>query len=255
MQEQNSPLFYSEGGVGDTLQHLPFMVLNKKARYCMMNHYKGAKELLKSLGVKPEYTFHYKTDVQKLELLKGMGLKEPMQQVPRTKYFDTNPFPQQKPLFTNSKPVIGVHLCGSKFSSDQYIKNGVATKTIPSSIIKDLNDYNVIVFGLPEEISRFGFKQSDTLKTITYLDIAKSFSYVEQCDAVVAADSAIKTMSSMLKIPTFVWVSDHADYFRDAVFISPYVDDGVMKVFKYRNSADQFYEGMNATHEFLKGVL
>ena len=62
-------------------------------------------------------------------------------------------------------------------------------------------------------------------------------------------------MSSMLKIPTFVWMSDHADYFRDVVFISPYVDDGVMKVFKYRNSADQFYEGMNATHEFLKGVL
>jgi len=255
MQEQNSPLFYSEGGVGDTLQHLPFMVLNKKARYCMMNHYKGAKELLKFLGVKPEYTFHYKTDIQKLELLKGMGLKEPMQQVPRTKYFSSNPFPQQKLLFTNGKPVVGVHLCGSKFSSDQYIKNGVATKSIPGATVDALNGYNVILFGLPEEISRFGFKQSDTLKTITYLDIAKSLSYVEQCNAVVAADSAIKTMSSMLKIPTFVWMSDHADYFRDVVFISPYVDDGVMKVFKYRNSADQFYEGMNATHEFLKGVL
>ena len=255
MQEQNSPLFYSEGGVGDTLQHLPFMVLNKKARYCMMNHYKGAKELLKYLGIKPEHTFHYKTDIQKLELLKGMGLKEPMQQVPRTKYFSSNPFPQQKPLFTNGKPVVGVHLCGSKFSSDQYIKNGVATKSIPGTTVDALNGYNVILFGLPEEISRFGFKQSDTLKTITYLDIAKSLSYVEQCNAVVAADSAIKTMSSMLKIPTFVWMSDHADYFRDVVFISPYVDDGVMKVFKYRNSADQFYEGMNATHEFLKGVL
>jgi len=255
MQEQNNPLFYIEGGVGDTLQHLPFMVLNKKARYCMMNHYKGSKELLKFLGIKHEYTFHYKTDIQKLELLKGMGLKEPMQQVPRTKYFNFNPFPQQKPLFTNGKPVVGVHLCGSKFSSDQYIKNGVATKSIPGATVDALNGYNVILFGLPEEISRFGFKQSDTLKTITYLDIAKSFSYVEQCDAVVAADSAIKTMSSMLKIPTFVWVSDHADYFRDAVFISPYVDDGVMKVFKYRNSADQFHEGMNATHEFLKGVL
>jgi len=255
MQEQNSPLFYSEGGVGDTLQHLPFMVLNKKVRYCMMNHYKGAKELLKSLGVKPEYTFHYKTDVQKLELLKGMGLKEPMQQVPRTKYFDTNPFPQQKPLFTNSKPVIGVHLCGSKFSSDQYIKNGVATKTIPSSIIKDLNDYNVIVFGLPEEVSRLNLKQSDTLKTITFLDIAKSLSYVGQCAAVIGADSSIKTMSSMLKIPTFVWVSDHADYFRDAVFINPYVDDGVIKVFRYKNAFAQRHDGMNATHEFLKGVL
>jgi len=255
MQEQNSPLFYSEGGVGDTLQHLPFMVLNKKVRYCMMNHYKGAKELLKFLGVKPEYTFHYKTDVQKLELLKGMGLKEPMQQVPRTKYFDTNPFPQQKPLFTNSKPVIGVHLCGSKFSSDQYIKNGVATKTIPSSIIKDLNDYNVIVFGLPEEVTRLNLKPSSNLKVVAYLDIAKSLSYVEQCDAIVGADSSIKTMGAMLKIPTFVWMSDHADYFRDAVFINPYVDDGVINVFRYKNAFAQRHDGMNATLEFLKGIL
>ena len=101
MQEQNNPLFYSEGGVGDTLQHLPFMLLNKhlNPRYCMMNHYKGAKELLKSLGIKPEYTFYYKNDIQKLDLLRGMGLKTPMESVPRTKYFNYNPFPKQKPLY------------------------------------------------------------------------------------------------------------------------------------------------------------
>ena len=255
MNLQNNILFYSEGGVGDTLQHLPFMLLNKKANYCLMNHYKGARELLKSLGIKPAYTFHYKTDDEKLAHLKGMDLKEPMQAVPRTKYFAANPFPKQKPLFSNGKPVIGVHLCGSKFSDNSYIKSGKATKSIPGDTVEALSDYNVILFGLPEEVSTFGFKQSDTLKLITFLDIAKSLSYVEQCDAVVAADSSIKTMSAMLKIPTFVWLADHADHFRDTVFISPYVDDGVMKIFKYRNSADQFHEGMSATQEFLKGVL
>jgi len=256
MQEQNNILFYSEGGVGDTLQHLPFMLLNKKARYCMMNHYKGAKELLRSFGIKPEYTFHYKTDIQKLEFLKGMGLKEPMQQVPRAKYFESNPFPQQKPLFDNDKPVIGVHLCGSKFSANGYIKHGKATKTIPADIIHHLShEYNVILFGLPEEVITLKLKQSNNLKFVTFLDIAKSLSYVSQCHAVIGADSSIKTMSAMLKIPTFVWMADHSDYFRDTVFISPYVDDGVMKVYRYKDAFKETHEGINATQDFLKGIL
>jgi ADP-heptose:LPS heptosyltransferase len=256
MQEQNNVLFYSEGGVGDTLQHLPFMLLNKKARYCMMNHYKGAKELLRSFGIKSAYTFHYKTDIQKLEFLKSMGLKEPMQQVPRTKYFDNNPFPQQKPLFDNDNPVIGIHLCGSKFSSDGYIKHGQATKTIPADIIHHLShEYNVILFGLPEEVITLKLKQSNNLKFVTFLDIAKSLSYVSQCHAVVGADSSIKTMSAMLKIPTFVWLADHPDYFRDTVFISPYVDDGVMKIYRYKDAFKEINEGMKATQDFLKGIL
>ena len=258
MQEQNNPLFYSEGGVGDTLQHLPFMLLNKhlKPRYCMMNHYKGAKELLKALGIKPEYTFYYKNDIQKLELLRGMGLKEPMQSVPRTKYFNYNPFPKQNPLFDNNKPVIGVHLCGSKFSSNNAHKAGVQNKTIPADIIHHLShEYNVMLFGLPEEVITLNLKQSNNLKFVTFLDIAKSLSYVGQCHAVVAADSSIKTMSSMLKIPTFVWMADHADYFRDAVFISPYVDDGVMKVYRYKDAFKEVNEGIKATQDFLKGIL
>jgi ADP-heptose:LPS heptosyltransferase len=246
-------LFYSEGG--DTLQHLPFMLLNKKANYCMMNHYKGARDLLKFLGIKPIYTFHYKTDDEKLSHLKGMDLKEPMQALPRTKYFTNNPFPKQKPLFSNGKPVVGVHLCGSKFSANSYIKNNMATKTIPADIVPALSSYNVVVFGLPEEVTALGFKPSDTLKFVTFLDVAKSLSYVEQCDAVVAADSSIKTMSVMLKIPTFVWLADHADHFRDTVFISPYIDDGVMKIYRYKDAFKEFNEGMNATHEFLKGIL
>ena len=253
---QNSPLFYSEGGVGDTLQHVPFMVLNKKLRYCMMNHYKGAKELLKFLGIKPEYTFHYKTDVQKLELLRGMDLKESMQSIPRTKYFTFNPFPQQKPLFSDDRPVVGIHLCGSKFSADGYTKHGQATKTIPADIIHHLShEYNVILFGLPEEVTVLKLKQSNNLKFVTFLDIAKSLSYVEQCHAVVGADSSIKTMSAMLKIPTFVWMADHADYFRDTVFISPYVDDRVMKTYRYKDAFKEVNEGMKATQDFLKGIL
>ena len=184
-----------------------------------------------------------------------MNLKEPMEAIPRTQYFPSNPFPKQKPLFDNGSPTVGLHLCGSKFSTDNYIKHGAITKTIPADIIFALDHYNLIIFGLPEEITRLNIKPSSNRKFVSYLDIAKSLSYVEQCNAVVAADSSIKTMSSMLKIPTFVWLSDQPDHFRDAVFISPYVDDGVMRIYKYKNAIAEFKSAMDLTHDFLREVL
>lgn len=147
------------------------------------------------------------------------------------------------------------HGGGSRFSAAGYIKTGRKTKTIPADIIHESTDYNVILFGLPDEVAELGLNQSDTLKFITFLDIAKSLSYVAQCQAIVAADSSIKTLSSMLKIPTFVWLADHSDYFRDTVFISPYVDDEVMKSYKYKDAFKEFKKGMVATHEFLKEFL
>ena len=56
------------------------------------------------------------------------------------------------------------------------------TKSIPPKIIKSFKDYNVIVFGLPEDLE--GLEESDNVKLIFYKDIAKSFAYVEQCDYV-----------------------------------------------------------------------
>lgn len=250
-------IFYMEGGLGDTLQHLPFMMLNKdqKPRYFIINHYKGAKEMLRSIGIKVEFAHYYRNDEEKIKALESTGFTKKMHALPRSKYFFENPFPKQKPLFTDDKPVIGIHLCGSKFSTDGYIKNGAITKTIPADIIFALSHYNLIVFGLPEEITRLKIKPSNSIKFISYLDPAKSLSYVEQCDAVVAADSSIKTMSSMLKIPTFVWVPDQVDWFRDTVFINPYVSDGVMKVYKYKDAVAEFKTAMDQTHDFLREML
>ena len=55
----------------------------------------------------------------------------------------------------------------------------------------------------------------------------------------------------MLRIPTFVWMADNIDTFRDQVFINRYVEDGIMKTFKYNNAFEQFEEGMQKTKEFL----
>jgi len=62
-------------------------------------------------------------------------------------------------------------------------------------------------------------------------------------------------MSSMLKIPTFVWLGDYPDGPRDNGFINPYIMDGVMKDFRYKNQEQEFDNGLAMTKEFLKPHL
>jgi hypothetical protein len=110
-----------------------------------------------------------------------------------------------------------------------------------------------MVFGLKDEL--IGIKESDNLKLISHKNPAKSLAYVAQCDALVGSDLAFKTLSSMMKIPPFVWLGDYSDPPRDQMFIDPYIKDGVMKVFRYKNLDAQFDRGITMTKEFLNEVL
>jgi len=112
-----------------------------------------------------------------------------------------------------------------------------------------------MVFGLEEELKGMGIRQSETLKFVCDPNPAKSLSYVGQCAAVIGSDSGIKTMSSMNRIPTFVWLGDYRDEPRDQNFIEPYIKDGVMKVFRYKDVDAQFERGITMTKEFLQEVL
>jgi hypothetical protein len=42
-------------------------------------------------------------------------------------------------------------------------------------------------------------------------------------------------MAAILGIPTVVLVGDYDDPFRDEVFLTPYVSDGVMQLIKFTN--------------------
>lgn len=114
------------------------------------------------------------------------------------------------------------------------------------------NNYNLLVFGLKSELDPIGLVKSDTLKLITNDNPAKSLAYVLQCNAVIASDSAIKTMSSMLRIPTMVWLGDYLDSQRDKMFIEPYVGDGVMHVFRYKDVNVEFSDGIRQSKDFLR---
>jgi hypothetical protein len=82
-------------------------------------------------------------------------------------------------------------------------------------------------------------------------------SYVQQCDVIIASDSSIKTMSSMLKIPTLVWLADYRDPPRDSMFIDSYTQAGVMEVFWYKNFNDlqDVSSGIDLTKIFIKNNL
>ena len=130
-------------------------------------------------------------------------------------------------------------------------------KSIPAKVIKDLisDHYNVMVFGLPHEIEPIGLIETDTVRLITHENPAKSLAYVQQCNAIIASDSGIKTMSSMLKIPTMVWLGDYQDPPRDQMFIDPYISDGVMQAFRYKDINAQYSEGIRLSKDFLRTVL
>jgi len=248
-----------QGGIGDFLQCLPFMDANKKnhIQYCCVTHLKGAKEFLNTVGIDPSALFIFKTMEEQNQVLNALPRSEQYVHCPRTQYFDIFPFNHEKPLFDNGKPVVGVHVNGSAFSIDTQRKFGMILKSIPAKVIKELKskDYNLMVFGLDEELRGMGIRQSDTLKFVSDPNPAKSLAYVGQCAAVIGSDSGIKTMSSMNRIPTFVWLGDYHDEPRDQNFIDPYVKDGVMEVFRYKDVEANFGRGMKMTKEFLARVL
>ena len=248
-----------QGGIGDFLQCLPFIDANKKnhIQYCCVTHLKGAKEFWDTIGIEPSALFIFKTLDEQNQVLNALPRSEQYVQCPRTQYFDIFPFDHEKPLFTNGKPVVGVHVNGSAFSIDTQKRFGMILKSIPARVIKELKskDYNLMVFGLEEELRGMGLRQSETLKFVCDPNPAKSLAYVGQCSAVVGSDSGIKTMSSMNRIPTFVWLGDYRDEPRNQNFIDPYIKDGVMQVFRYKDVNGQFERGMTMTKKFLSEVL
>lgn len=250
-------IIFLQGGIGDFLQMLPFIDANKKhpIRYWCVTHFKGAELFFKSIGIKLEKLCVFDTHEEQIQMINSLPRDEMLFACPRNYYFNIDPFTPEKPLFDNRKPTIGVHVGGSSYSIGVQKQFGMITKNLPLHLIDSLQaeEYNLIVFGLPEELQ--DIKCTDTLKKICYEDATKSLAYVSQCKVVVASDSAIKTMSSMLKIPTFVWLGDYPDAPRDNGFINPYIADKVMKDFRYKNQEEEFENGLALSKQFIKEHL
>jgi ADP-heptose:LPS heptosyltransferase len=220
------------GGIGDFLQHLPFILRNKSARYIVASHFKGAQSFFKSLNIKVEKYYFYSKKEEYREIRDLLKKNEYSYICPRALFFKASPFVSPRAIKNTKRKTIGIHPGASSLAS---------YKAIPVEFIKTLVKYlkqegfKVILFGTKKELSKMqSLKDKDTLFA-SNTNIIKNLSLVAYCDFFIGSDSVFKTMASMLKKPTIVLHQNHKNNFRDRVFIKPYINKHVIHVYQYTN--------------------
>lgn len=228
------------GGVGDFLQCVPFILRNKSATYLVRSHFYKSKEFFDSLNINVTQFFIF-SDLKEEKLvdqsIEKYGL---IYQSPRDLFFQSSPFKSNEIRWNNRFPTVGIHMAGSSFAVNLEISQGLIPKSLPKSFVHKLlmhlshMDINILFFGTKEEIKLLELNEHEKLQFVCDDDIVLNLSHVAQCDAFIGSDSAFKTMSSMLKIPTLVICPDRKDNYRDRMFLNPYVKEKVMSVIKYK---------------------
>jgi energy-coupling factor transporter ATP-binding protein EcfA2 len=220
-----------QGGIGDFLQHLPFMLKNKSIDYIVATHYLDAKTFFDDLGIKvKKYYFYinldeYKAVREKLNKLNHSYI------CPRSLFFANSPFDPQAHSNIEKLFTVGIHMGASILGSDKAL-----SVNFIRSLIKELIalNYKIILFGTHEEIRLLNMAANKNISTPTNKKIIYSLPLVSHCNLFIGSDSVFKTMASMLKITTIVLHEDIVNNFRDRVFIKPYVDREVMFVYRYK---------------------
>lgn len=253
----------AQGGIGDLLQFLPFLIQNKnnnKIRIILASHQAATLQILNHFKINPYAIYNYTTFDELLILESKIREYSPIYSCPRSLFFDDIPFPPPAQDVKNSNPIVGIHLWGSQYSQNTALKFNTQPKTIPFDIINALAKLkiNILIFGSPNELDciddNFPF---GNVKLLYKDNIIESLRHVAICDAVIAADSSIKTLSAMLKIPTLVFISDIDDKFRDENFINPYVQKSNMVTYEYSSLSNEkeFNIAKRFAYDFLNRIL
>lgn len=234
-----------KGGIGDFLQFLPFMLTHPEYKYLAASHYGKVREFFASFGLR----------VRDLSLGRLAGIDA----CPRSlSFFENNPFPEVPPIFPKrDKPVIGIQIGGSDYSLSIEKRFGFPPKALPAAVIDRIvanTQYNYLLFVAPDEFPFAEIKIRSNLRFVCTDDVVLSLAHVAECSGFIGSDSAFKTMSSMLRIPTVVWVGNYRDDFRDENFLNPYVKAGEMGLFHYNdlNSEDEIRAGVDFSLKWLE---
>ena len=220
------------GGVGDFLQHLPFILKNKSARYIIATHFKGAPAFYKFLNIKVEQFYFYSRKEEYQEIRGLLKKNEHSYICPRAVFFRVSPFGNLTSLKNTKRKTVGIHAGASALASNKAIPAGF-TKNLISYLNK--KGYKIILFGTKKELSEIQSLKTKDIVFASDKNIIKNLSLVEYCDFFIGSDSVFKTMASMLKRPTVVLHQNHKNNFRDRVFITPYTKKHVMHVYQYTN--------------------
>jgi hypothetical protein len=219
------------GGVGDFLQHLPFLLKHKSAKYIVATHFLAAKSFFETLGIHvSQYYFYNNADEYRIIRHKLKKLKYSYW-CPKQVFFDAVPFKAQERLKLKTNVVIGLQI-GSSRLTNSPLSTKFALKL--TDVLLGIG-CSLILFGTKKEIDQLKLKPKKELFFATDKDITKNLSLVQFCDLLIGGESVFKTMSSMSKIKTLVIHEDNNNRFRDRVFTNPYIQTGVMNVYKYKN--------------------
>jgi ADP-heptose:LPS heptosyltransferase len=219
------------GGVGDFLQHLPFMLQHPTKNYVVLTHFTKAKEFFKALNIHIKKIHFYESGEHHQALKNKLRTHVNSYLCPREIFFKNDPFGSLAPNHVMKKPVIGFQMSTSNQTGGQL------HKTFALKLIKTLLDLKmtVVLFGTHHELETLDLATHPHLIFASHQNIIKNLALVKYCDLLIGAESVFKTMSSMSKIPTLVYHEDNNNRFRDRVFINPYINAGVMTVYKYQN--------------------
>jgi ADP-heptose:LPS heptosyltransferase len=237
------------GGVGDFLQHLPFILKNKSARYIIATHFKGAPAFYKFLNIKVEQFYFYSRKEEYQEIRDLLKKNEHSYICPRAVFFRVSPFGNFTSLKNKKRKTVGIHAGASALASNKAIPVGF-TKNLISYLNK--KGYKVILFGTKKELSEIQSLKTKDIVFASDKNIIKNLALVSNCDILIGSDSVFKTMASMIRKPTIVLHQNIRNNFRDRVFITPYVKEQLMYVYKYTNfnKAD-----MKSALQFISNVM
>jgi ADP-heptose:LPS heptosyltransferase len=222
------------GGVGDLLLTLESAFGDKYIN--VFSHFSHALDFYRPFDVLVD-TFTYFPSLKEFHSLSLIGEALPRAQYPRI------PLPKASIMPPNTSCVIGIHIEGSKFSNEASKQSGRPIKDMSPNFVGKLIDVLSkagtfsYIFCAPsrrnEVDALLSQKNTRLFRMVAFEDIWDSLACVSHCQRVIAVDSCIKTMAAILRIPTVVLAADYPDPFRDAVFLTPYVNDGIMRIVKY----------------------
>jgi hypothetical protein len=251
--QKSSKKYYLEihGGVGDFLQHLPFVLKNKSAKYIVATHFLAAKAFFESLGVQVSKYYFYNNADEYRAIRQELRKLSHSYWCPKQVFFDVMPFKVEKKPKLKTDIVIGLQI-GSSRLTNSPLSIKFALKLVHALLNMRCS---IILFGTKKEIDQLKLKRSKGLFFATDKDITKNLSLVQFCDLLIGGESVFKTMSSMSGIQTLVIHEDNNNRFRDRVFTYPYIREGVMHVYKYKDLENEIPLVINFTSHLIRNEL
>lgn len=227
-----------KGGIGDILQYLPFVLENKKLRYIVLTYFKDAPKFFFGLGITNCRFIFYSDKDEYSRFNISLNSNKNIYPCPRDIFFASIPFIGIKEKFIDTnRRLVGLH-----FNSSQINLIHTIPKQLQISIIRMLvkEKFNVIVFSSNNEYKTMEKIKSKFVKYSHDINLINNLAKVTHCDFFIGSDSAFKTMSSMLKIPTIViYPNIKMSSFGHRMFFEPYLNSKTLSIYHFKKNTSE----------------